>query len=130
MGQARPFDIADQIADNRGDNLPVKGRFMDKHCGTSPRDLRTLLDCVIDERSFIEYLRALAGEWSARHESGVFSTLPTDPASNWENASIGAFLDAAVRWADASRDGLRFYDVPTNPWRRMAEIMRAGKEYE
>lgn len=103
---------------------------MDEHRGPSPSNSRTLLDRVIDERSFIEYLRALADDWTAAHEAGVLSASPTGSASNWENGSIGAFLDAAVRWADASRNGLRFYDVPANPWRRMAEIMRAGKEYE
>ena len=95
-----------------------------------PARLANLIGLRHRRAIFYRDLRALAGEWTATHESRVFSTLPTDPASNWENGSIGAFSDAAVRWADASRDGLRFYDVPTNPWRRMAEIMRAGKEYE
>jgi hypothetical protein len=83
------------------------------------RKLREALDRVVDEQSFIDFLNVLACDWSE-----------TLSAADWENGSIGAFLDAAARWAEASKNGLRFYDVPTNPWRRMADMLIAGKEYE
>ncbi|WP_321818702.1 MULTISPECIES: hypothetical protein [unclassified Paraburkholderia] len=87
--------------------------------GQNPSDLREALDGVVDERSFIDFLHALASDWSeAPSQSG------------WENGSIGAFLGAAAAWAEASKNGLRFYDVPSNPWRRFADMLIAGKEYE
>ncbi|ORC51228.1 hypothetical protein B2G74_00145 [Burkholderia sp. A27] len=97
-----------------------------------PCDLRETLERVFDERSFVEFLNALARDWSevlsldavnqpVSHSSG---------ASRWENGSIGAFFDAAATWAEASKNGLRFYNVPSNPWRRAADVLIAGKEYE
>ncbi|WP_244201324.1 DUF7660 family protein [Paraburkholderia rhynchosiae] len=82
-------------------------------------DLREALGRVVDERSFVNFLQMLACDWSAA----------SDP-SGWENGSIGAFLDAAAGWPEASKKGLRFYDVPSNPWRRGADMLIAGKEYE
>lgn len=85
----------------------------------NPSDLREALDGVVDERSFIGFLHALACDWSA-----------APSPSDWQNGSIGAFLDAAAAWAEASKNGLQFYDVPSNPWRRVADMLIAGKEYE
>jgi hypothetical protein len=84
-----------------------------------PSELREALDRVVDERSFTDFLQMLACDWSTA----------SDP-SGWENGSIGAFLDAAAAWAEASKNGLQFYDVPSNPWRRVADMLIAGKEYE
>ena len=81
--------------------------------------MREALDRVVDERSFVDFLHALACDWSV-------APSPLD----WENGSIGEFLDAAAAWAEASKNGLRFYVVPTNPWRRVADMLIAGKEYE
>jgi hypothetical protein len=94
--------------------------------------LQDALDRVVDERSFIDFLQALAGDWAAALGSDATSpTLPhSSPALEWQNGSIGSFFDAAATWADASKNGLRFYNVPTNPWRRAADILRAGKECE
>ncbi|WP_456307207.1 DUF7660 family protein [Paraburkholderia bannensis] len=64
-------------------------------------------------------LHALASDWSETLRS-----------SDWENGSIGSFLDAAAAWAETSRSGLRYYDAPSNPWRRVGDILIAGKEYE
>lgn len=100
--------------------------------GASPSCLQDILDRVVDERSFIDYLNALAGDWAVTCGSSDANPAPvhSSRASDWENGSIGTFLTAAASWADASSNGLRFYDVPTNPWRRAADILRAGKEYE
>ncbi|MFT0170091.1 DUF7660 family protein [Paraburkholderia mimosarum] len=91
----------------------------DKPEGQNPSDLRGALERVVDERSFIDFLNVLASDW-----------FEAPSLSGWESGSIGAFLDAAARWAEASENGLRFYDVPSNPWRRVADMLIAGKEYE
>lgn len=94
--------------------------------------LQDALDRVVDEQSFIDFLHALAGDWTAAFDSDAENPWRphSSPASEWRNGSIGSFFDAAAAWADASKNGLRFYTVPTNPWRRAADILRAGKEYE
>ncbi|OMG71737.1 DUF7660 family protein [Burkholderia ubonensis] len=94
--------------------------------------LRAALERVVDERSFIDFLDALGRDWKAEREitAGTTSFPHDGGALGWENDSIGTFLEAAVDWADASADGLRFYQVPDNPWRRAADILFAGKFYE
>lgn len=98
----------------------------------SRSSLQDALDRVVDKRSFIDFLHALAGDWTIAPDSDAASpTLPhSSPASEWQNGSIGSFFEEAATWGDASKNGLRFYSVPTNPWRRAADILRAGKEYE
>lgn len=96
------------------------------------RRLREALEAVEDEQSFIQFLGALATDWEAEQE--IESVHPSSPYSSgalgWENGTIGALLDASCRWGSASTNGLRFYQVPDNPWRRAADIIFAGKEYE
>lgn len=94
--------------------------------------LREALDRVFDERSFVDFLSALAGDWSVERE--IEAAMPSIPYSigalRWENGTIGAFLGAAGAWAEASKNGLQFYVPPGNPWRRAADILMAGKSYE
>lgn len=94
--------------------------------------LEEALEAVVDEQSFTEFLVALATDWEAEQE--IESTHPSSPYSSgalgWENGTIGAFLDASCRWGSASANGLRFYQVPQNQWRRAADIIFAGKGYE
>ena len=53
-------------------------------------------------------------------------------ANDWKNVTINAYFDAAVAWARASAKGLPWanYVPSSNPWRRCAEILYAGKIYE
>ncbi|MET3232031.1 UNVERIFIED_ORG: hypothetical protein ABIC54_004234 [Burkholderia sp. 1263] len=106
--------------------------FVGNESKTSSSGLQDALDRVVDERSFIDFLHALAGDWTAATDSDPAHPLlqHSNRASKWENGSIAAFFDAAASWGDASKSGLRFYNVPTNPWRRVADILCAGKEYE
>jgi hypothetical protein len=94
--------------------------------------LTDALDRVVDEQSFVAFVLALAGDWEKEQELEAASPSPrySNGALGWENGTIGAYLAAAADWADASKDGLRFYQVPTNAWRRAADILFAGKIYE
>jgi hypothetical protein len=96
------------------------------------RRLRAALEAVEDEQSFTQFLLALAADWETEQE--IDSVQASSPYSSgtlgWENGTIGTFLDAACRWGSASAKGLRFYQVPENPWRRVADIIFAGKGYE
>lgn len=94
--------------------------------------LQDALGRVVDERSLIHFLRMLGHDWNTERQ--LEADLPPSPyaraALGWENRSIGEYLEAMVDWAEASEEGLRVYDVPGNPWRRMADILFAGKIYE
>jgi hypothetical protein len=97
-----------------------------------PIDLDKLADAVEDEKSFLLFVAALAADWNEERELEAKS--PASPygagALGWENGSIGAYLESAHAWAEASAEGTRFYQVPVNPWRRAAHILHAGKFYE
>lgn len=95
-------------------------------------NLNAILDSVTDEQSFLRFVQALADDWedSQQKELGEPSS-PYGPSANgWENGTVGAYLDAAGRWGEASIAGLKFYEKPSNPWRRAAEILHMGKLYE
>jgi hypothetical protein len=90
------------------------------------------LDAVHDEESFLKFLLALRDdrEESIAHEK-VSPSSPYGPdARGWENTTIERFLDTAVRWARDSANGNPFYERPSNPWRRCADILFAAKSYE
>jgi hypothetical protein len=72
----------------------------------------------------------LARPRAKRERNAQFSSPYSPGANGWENGSIGAFFDAAVSWAEASRNGLQYYEKPDNPWKRAAEIIYMGKVYE
>jgi hypothetical protein len=95
-------------------------------------DLHALADQVQDEVGFLRFVIALAADWE--EEQKLEAESPSSPyasgALGWENGTIGAALDASARWGEASIEGLRFYEKPSNPWRRAAHILHAGKFYE
>jgi hypothetical protein len=95
-------------------------------------DLHALADQVNDEESFLRFVAALAADWEEERE--IEAVKPSGPYSagalGWENGTVGAVLDAAFRWREISINGLRLYEKPTNPWRRAAHILHAGKFYE
>lgn len=94
--------------------------------------LEAILDSVNDEQSFLRFLQALAADWEDEQQKELAN--PSSPyglgTNGWENGTIGAYLDAAVSWGDSSIDGLRFYEKPSNPWKRAADILHMGKLYE
>jgi hypothetical protein len=94
--------------------------------------LQGILDSVNDEQSFLQFLRALADDWEDEQQKELANpSSPYGPGANgWENGTIGAYFDAAIRWGDASAHGLKFYEKASNPWKRSAEILYMGKLYE
>jgi len=95
-------------------------------------NLQTILESVADEQSFLQFVRALAEDWEDEQESErAKPSSPYGPGANgWENVTVGAYLDAAVRWGEASINGLAVYEKPANPWKRAAQILYMGKLYE
>jgi hypothetical protein len=95
-------------------------------------DLYEIASGVDDERSFLIFLGALAADRADEvAKENVTSSSPYGPGANgWENGTIETFLESACAWARDSSAGLQFYAPPTNPWRRFADILIAGKHYE
>ena len=89
--------------------------------------MEALLDDVNDEQSFLRIVDALRADWEL--EQKLEKANPSPPfsagATGWENGSIGQFLDAEVAFAKDRPD-----DSASNPWRRAALIIFAGKFYE
>lgn len=94
-------------------------------------DPRLHLRNVQDERTFLTFLSALAADRAGEVLDDDARPPPSwGPGLNgWEHSTIEAFLEAAVAWvADSTAAGS--HDVATNPWRRCADILYAGKIYE
>jgi hypothetical protein len=94
-------------------------------------DLESKLKAVCDESSFIAFLGALANDRAdeIRKEKISPSSPYTSGPNGWENIGIDTFLESAAAWASDFRDSPR-YEVPSNIWKRCAEIIYAGKSYE
>lgn len=96
-----------------------------------------LCDKVVDEESFLRFLRALAvdRENAVKLEKEHPSSPYGPDAGGWENPTIETFLMAMVQWAEDSHFGrrmaLRELELPDiSPWKRVAQAMMAGKVYE
>jgi hypothetical protein len=95
-------------------------------------DLITKLDAVHDEATLIDFIVALASdrEDEVQKERSSRSSPYDHGANGWENGTIEAFLGSASAWAESSKNGMPLYPKPTNPWKRFADILYAGKIYE
>jgi hypothetical protein len=97
-----------------------------------PLSLQSKLDAVYDEETFVAFVSALAAD---RHRAVAKQEAhPSSPggpgARGWESATIETFLTAAATWATESKNGLRFYRKPENPWKRCADLIYMGKIYK
>jgi hypothetical protein len=103
---------------------------------TMKPNLDAVLEQVIDETSFLEFVRALEADWQRDERESAGK--PWGYPGGWENGTIGAFLERAVAWAEDSKAAWAEDSKPaprtpppaTNPWRRCADILRAGAFYE
>ena len=96
-----------------------------------PEDLKSRLDAVHDEDTFIAFVSALASDRAAEVKKEKESpSSPYGPGANgWENGTIEAFLESAAAWAEDWKASPQ-YRPPANPWKRCAEILYSGRGYE
>jgi hypothetical protein len=79
-------------------------------------DLSTLLDAVTDRESFLVFVRALVAD--RMEQPGA-----------WESSTIEGFFEAAVAWAEDSRE--QPAGMPSEPsWHAFATFLYCGKIYE
>ncbi len=95
-------------------------------------NLHQLEDAVHDEATFLVFLQALSRD--RLDEEDLEKESPSNPYGpgheGWENGTIGAYLEAALAWAESSKNGLPLMPKEGNPWKRIAQILHAGKMYE
>ena len=93
------------------------------------KPLHEIADEVCDEKSFLEFAKALESDRrSAVEAEKLTPSKPYGPdAGGWENGSIENFINAGIGWAEDSEFG----HIPaSNPWKRFALFLYAGKFYE
>lgn len=86
------------------------------------KTLFEIVNEVEDEKTFLRFIEVLKND--------RIDYLNNKEVDEWKNDTIESFLDCAHEWAETSKDGLRFYDKPSNPWKRCAQIIYMGKIYE
>lgn len=89
------------------------------------------LENVTDLDTFLEFVKALIEDWEAdeaeiirRKKLNIYN--PWDN-SEWQNGTIGQFLESAATWAVDSNNQ-KESETPT--WRFFAEFLYCGKTYE
>jgi len=94
-------------------------------------ELHEQADAVTDWHSLLAFARALVADREDDIAKEKQSASPRfGPGANgWENGSIEAFLDAAIRWAESTVFG-ETQGLSGNPWRQFAAFLYCGKIYE
>ena len=94
-------------------------------------ELDEYLDKVVDEKSFLDFVRALQAD--KEDENRKEKENPSNPYSHgwngWENSTIDGFLESAVAWAEDSNFGEKL-EPNANHWKRFALFLYGGKIYE
>ena len=94
--------------------------------------LAGLKNDVHDESTFIRFMHGMAKDRAEAEQ------LEADDLSNpygmghngWANGTIVAFLEAAAAWAETSSGQVLTDGNKNNTWKRVADILYAGKAYE
>jgi hypothetical protein len=85
------------------------------------------LESVVDEKSFLRFVEALAAERDAVEPLAETSD---GFRGEWANQTISQFLHAASAWAKDSDFAQRPGPKPSNPWQLFATFLWAGRSYE
>jgi hypothetical protein len=95
-------------------------------------DMASLLELVVDQPTFLAFVRALQADRAAALEMERRSRAsPFGPdAGGWENVTIESFLECAIAWADDSQFGASQGLSSASPWKQFAVFLYAGKIYE
>lgn len=96
------------------------------------KNLYDAADAVETERDFLDFIQLLIEDREDEEEKELSNpSSPYAPGANgWENGTISAYLGAAIAWGTGSINGMPYYTKPSNPWKRAAQILHAGKFYE
>jgi hypothetical protein len=94
-------------------------------------ELEDYLDRVKDQKSFLEFAKALQAD--KEDEDRKEKENPSNPYSHgwngWENITIQGFLESATSWAEDSNFGDKI-EKTENLWKKFALFLYGGKIYE
>lgn len=95
-------------------------------------ELNELLDNVVDEKSFLDFVRALKGDRAdeAAKEKVNPSNQYSAGVNGWANGSIESYLGAAIAWAEDSDFGEIQGLNNSCVWKKVATFLYCGKIYE
>jgi len=82
-------------------------------------DLTEKLELVSDRDTFLAFVHALIEDWKEKNSK-----------SEWQNATIGTYLEAALAWAKDSQMGEKQGLSASESWKAFAIFLYAGKIYE
>ncbi len=92
------------------------------------KELHELLDDVKDEKSFLNFAKALQAD--KEDEVRKEKQSPPSPYSHglngWENSNIEGFLESAIAFAEDSQP----WSAEPNYWKKFALFLYGGKIYE
>ncbi len=92
------------------------------------REPHELLEEVKDEKSFLDFTKALLEDRESRERK---ATDDVGFSGDWANNSISGFLEGAIAWAEDSDFGVRQEPgLETNKWKQFAVFLYCGKTYE
>ena len=92
-----------------------------------------LLEQVNSRETFLRFLNVLAVDWQASQSPKTpASASPYSPAADdWQNPSLGRFLDAMHSWALTQNAKTGDPNLPEEPsWQSFAQMLAAAKVYE
>jgi hypothetical protein len=74
------------------------------------------LENVVDLETFLDFVLALIDDWERIEKEGRFRrpNLSTQSPDDWQNGTIGSYLDAALAWARTTAIG-KTQMVPSDP---------------
>jgi ethanolamine utilization protein EutA (predicted chaperonin) len=92
------------------------------------REPHELLEEVKDEKSFLDFAKALMEDRESREGKTIDEV---GFSGDWANNSISGFLDGAIAWAEDSDFGvLQEPELKDNKWKQFAVFLYCGKTYE
>lgn len=94
-----------------------KPDILNIYLGQELMQLNDRLEAVVDEATFLDFVRAL-------------TTDRLENAEAWDSGTIEDFLEAASSWADDSGFGSRQGLSSASPWKKFAVFLYCGKIYE
>lgn len=93
-------------------------------------NLTILANGVHDERTFLEFLYMLMKDRESeanKERTDMSSYYTQEERLEWQNSTIEDYLKSTIKWAEVTENDPKHYSIPPNPWRRIAQILHAGK---
>lgn len=90
------------------------------------------LENVVDLETFLNFVQVLIDDWEDNEKEGKFRRpdLSASSADDWQNGTIGSYLEAAFAWARTTEMGKKQGISSSLSWKAFALFLYMGKIYE